>query len=225
MRSSYTYSRLLAPVNASLLARLAPAVWLSATLGLYPAPLLAQTARAIGPQVEATLVARPEMPAAGPKDADVTIIEFLDYNCPFCRKTAPELEKLLRADPKVRIIIKEWPIFGEVSQYAARSVLAAKWQGRSLAAHDALIGAPHDLDEVSQVESELKAAGIDLARLTKDRKLHAAEIDAAVARYANEARSLGLRGTPGFVIGRQLVPRALTLPALQELVAGARSTH
>ena len=100
--------------------------------------------------------------------------------CPFCKKTAPELLKLLRVDP-------------------------------------------HDLDEISQVDSVLKGAGVDLERLAKDRTLHAAEIGADLARYAGEAQTLGLRGTPGFVIGRQLVPRALTLESLQQLVANARS--
>lgn len=68
------------------------------------------------------------MPAAGSHNADVTIIEFLDYNnCPFCKKTAPELLKLLRADRRVRVIIREWPTLGAVSEYAARPALAANW--------------------------------------------------------------------------------------------------
>jgi protein-disulfide isomerase len=192
---------------------------------VYPATLRAQAGRAITTQVEAALTARAEMPAAGSANADVTIVEFLDYNCPFCKKTAPELLKLLRADPRIRIIVKEWPIFGDVSEYAARSALAANWQGRFLAAHNVLIGSPHDLDEISQVDSLLKGAGVDLARLANDRSLHAKEIDADLARYASEAQILGLKGTPGFVIGRQLVPRALTLESLRQLVANARSAH
>src|SRR4029077_20611407 len=147
--------------------------------------------RTITPQVEAAIAARPETPAAGGKDGDVTIIEFLDYNCPFCKKTAPELQKLLRADPRVRILYKEWPIFGAVSEYAARSVLAANWQGKILVAQYALISAPQDLDETSQVDSILKDAGVDLKRLAEDRKLHSADIDANLARNAAEARGLG----------------------------------
>ena len=201
------------------------ALWLVTGLAVYPAMLRAQAGRAITTQVETALSARPEMPAAGAANADVTIVEFLDYNCPFCKKTAPELLKLLRVDPRIRIVVKEWPIFGDVSEYAARSALAANWQGRFLVAHNALIGSPHDLDEISQVDSVLKGAGVDLARLAKDRMLHAAEIGADLARYASEAQVLGLRGTPGFVIGRQLVPRALTLESLQQLVANARSAR
>jgi protein-disulfide isomerase len=148
----------------------------------------------------------------------VTIVEFFDYNCPFCKKTEPELKKLLRSDAKVRIVYKEWPVFGEVSEYAARAALAANWQGKYLVAHDALIGVPNGIDEISQVDSVLKAAGIDLKQLDRDRKLHAKEIGSLLSRSIEEAQRLGLRGTPGFVIGRQVVPRSLDLPILKQLV-------
>jgi len=167
-------------------------------------------------------VAQPQTPAAGGGDADVTIVEFLDYNCPFCKKTAPELQKLLHADRRVRILYKEWPIFGDVSEYAARSALAANWQGKFLAAHNALIGAQDDLDEKSRVDSLLQGIGVDFKRLADDRIKHAAEIDAVLDRNAAEAKVLGLRGTPGFLIGRQLVPTALTLPRLLQLTSSAR---
>jgi len=204
-------------------ARLAAILSVLPGFAMYPAALRAQEVRTITPQVEAAIAARPETPAAGGKDGDVTIIEFLDYNCPFCKKTAPELQKLLRADPGVRILYKEWPIFGAVSEYAARSVLAAHWQGKFLVAHNALISAPQDLDETSQVDSILKGAGVDLKRLADDRKLHSADIDATLARNAAEARGLGFRGTPGFLIGRQLVPVALTVQQLRRLTVSARA--
>jgi protein-disulfide isomerase len=73
---------------------------------MYPAALRAQEVRTITAQAEAAIAARPETPAAGGRNGDVTIIEFLDYNCPFCKKTAPELQKLLRTDPRVRILYK-----------------------------------------------------------------------------------------------------------------------
>ena len=163
------------------------------------------------------------MPAAGAKDADVTIVEFFDYNCPFCKKTAPELQKLLHVDPKVRIVYKEWPIFGDVSEYAARSALAANWQGKFLTAHDSLIGTAHDLDETAQVDAILKGVGVDLTQLARDRTAHATEITAVLSRNAQEAEALGFRGTPGIVIGRQLLPRSLTLKELQELTQSART--
>jgi len=204
-------------------ARLAAILCVLPGFAMYPAAVRAQEVRTIAAQAEAAIAARPDTPAAGGKDGDVTIIEFLDYNCPFCKKTAPELQKLLRADPRVRILYKEWPILGAVSEYAARSVLAANWQGTFLVAHNALISAPQGLDKTSQVDSILKDAGVDLRRLADDRNLHSADIDASLARSAAEARALGFRGTPGFLIGRQLVTRSLTLQQLQQLTANARA--
>jgi len=199
-----------------------PALSLLAVLILTPVASLAAEPRKAPAAVVSALAQPPIMPAAGAKDADVTIVEFFDYNCPFCKETAPELQKLLRADPKVRILYKEWPIFGGVSDYAARSALAANWQSRFLIAHDALIGSAHDLDETSQVDAVLKSAGVDLTQLARDRTAHATEITAILSRDAKEAATLGFKGTPGIVVGRQLLPRSLTLKDLQELTQIAR---
>ena len=205
------------------LVALAPAA-LVLFFAITPATSLAAEPRKATAEAVAALAQDTTVPAAGAKDADVTIVEFFDYNCPFCKKTAPELRKFLHTDPKVRVLYKEWPIFGDVSEYAARSALAAHWQGKFLMAHEALIGAPNDLDETSQVDSVLKAAGVDLTQLARDRAAHAAQITAILARNAKEAAALGFRGTPGFVVGRQLVPLALTLQSLQQLTQSARQS-
>jgi protein-disulfide isomerase len=199
-----------------------PALSLLAVLIFTPVALQAAEPHKAPAAVVSALAQPPLMPAAGAKEADVTIVEYFDYNCPFCKKTAPELLKLLQVDPKVRILYKEWPIFGAVSEYAARCALAANWQSRFLIAHDALIGAANDLDENSQVDAILKAAGVDLTQLARDRTAHATEITATLARNAQEATTLGFRGTPGIVVGRQLLPRSLTLKDLQELTQSAR---
>ena len=204
--------------------RIGALVALALFFAIEPATSLAAEPRKATAETVAALAQNTTVPAAGAKDADVTIVEFFDYNCPFCKKTAPELQKLLHTDPKVRILYKEWPIFGDVSEYAARSALAAHWQGKFLIAHEALIGTPNDLDETSQVDSVLKAAGVDLTQLTRDRSAHAAEITAILARNKKEAATLGFHGTPGFVVGRQLVPLALTLQNLQQLTQSARQS-
>jgi len=209
--------------TAHALVALAP-VTLAVLFSITPATSLAAEPRKATAEAVAALAQNTTVPAAGAKDADVTIVEFFDYNCPFCKKTAPELQKLLHTDPKVRILYKEWPIFGDVSEYAARSALAAHWQGKFLVAHEALIGAPNDLDETSQVDSVLKAAGVDLTQLSRDRSAHAADITTILARNSKEAAALGFRGTPGFVIGRQLVSLALTLQSLQQLTQSARQS-
>jgi protein-disulfide isomerase len=187
------------------------------------APVYALQAQQLSAQVVAALTAHPPLPGAGASQPDVIIVEYLDYNCPYCRETAPELRQLLRADHGVQILFKEWPILGDGSIYAARSALAANWQGKFLVAHDALIGAKRDLDGPSAVDAILRAAGLDLVLLAADRRSHAAQIDALLARSTAESRALGLQGTPVFLVGRQLVVSSMTLSQLQNLVAKARA--
>lgn len=195
---------------------------MAVTLPAIPAAR-AQATRPLTVEGQAVILAKSETPAAGASDADVTVVEFFDYNCPFCRAMHPRLIQLLREDPKVRVLYKEWPVFGKVSEYAARSAIAAKWQGKYLVAHDALITSRQDLDAPADIDATLKTAGIDLKKLDQDRKLHATEIDATLARAANEAQALGLRGTPGLIVGREFVPSSLTVDALKQLVGQART--
>lgn len=187
---------------------------------LGPVPgLLAQ---GVTPQGVAAVTAPPLVPAAGAQHPDVIIVEYMDYNCPYCRKMAPDLNRLLRADPRVQILYKDWPILGDTSVYAARSALAANWQGKYLIAHDALIGAKRSLDQNADVDAVLRAAGLDLRRLDADRRMHASQIDALLARTERETHALGLQGTPGLLVGRQLRSSAFNLQQLQALVAQSR---
>ncbi len=172
----------------------------------------------------AALRAQTQPFAVGAVHPDVVIVEYLDYNCPYCRKSAPELVKLLKSDSRVGIVFKEWPIFGDASVYAARSALAASWQGKFWTAHEALISAPRDLDQNADVDAVLRTApGLDLAMLALDRKRHASEIDAILARSTQETQALGLQGTPVFIVGQQLVNSSLKLAQLRQLVARSRA--
>lgn len=186
------------------------------------APAAAQV-QAVTPSVTKALVAAPGTSFAGAAQGDVTVIEYLDYNCPYCRKMHSEIQGLLQSDPKARVLYKQWPVFGLVSTYAARAVLAASWQGKDLAAHDALITSPGRLDSQDVVRRRLAAAGVDLPRLDEDLKVRKAEIDALLARTEEEAQLLELRGTPALVVGSTLVPGALPSAMLQRLVAQERT--
>lgn len=202
--------------------------WLAALVGVSVGALgLSSNLRAQTLSAEAVgaITAQTQYPRAGASQPDVIIVEYLDYNCPYCRKSAPELHKLLARDPGVQILYKEWPIFGEVSVYAARCALAANWQGKFLLAHDALIGASHDLDQNSDVDAVLRAAGLDMRRLAADRKSHAAQIDAVLARSARETHTLGLQGTPVFLVGRHLITSSLNLGALLQLATLVRTEN
>jgi protein-disulfide isomerase len=128
---------------------------------------------------------------------------------------------LIAQDHKVAIVYKDWPIFGGVSVYAAKAALAATWQGKYLVAHDTLITGPR-LTQEDQVDAELKGAGIDMTQLAKDRTSHAAEIVALLKRSDTEAHALGIRGTPGVLVGRQVLPGTVNLAGLKLLVANAR---
>ncbi len=191
--------------------------------GLVPASAL--SVQTVPAQTAAAITSETQISRAGAQHPDVVIVEYLDYNCPYCRKSAPELHKLLARDPGVQILYKEWPIFGGVSVYAARSALAANWQGKFLVAHDALIGAIHDLDQNSDVDAVLRAAGVDMRRLEADRDSHGAQIDAVLNRSTQETHALGVPGTPVFLVGRHLITSSVNLRALVRLVALVRTEN
>lgn len=202
--------------------RFLSAVGVMAGVGVLATAAAAGTAQ-LPRSARSSILRDPGTPAAGAARADVTVVEYFDYNCPYCRLLQPELDSLMRSDPKVRVIYKDWPIFGDVSRYAARAALAARWQGRYLAAHDALIGTPERLASEAQVREVLQRAGLDMARLDRDLKVHGGEIDRMLERDDLEAQSLGLEGTPGLIIGSELIPGGMPLAALQRHVALART--
>lgn len=192
-------------------------------LSLGAAQPAAAQVQAVTPAVAKAVVAAPGTSLAGAAQGDVTVVEYLDYNCPYCRKMHAEILDLLKADPKVRVLYKQWPVFGPASIYAARAVLAANWQGKYLAAHDALITSSSRLDSQDTIRRRLASAGVDLARLDRDLIAHNAQIGALLARSQEEAQLLGLRGTPALVVGATLVPGGLPSVMLKRLVAQERS--
>jgi protein-disulfide isomerase len=167
------------------------------------------------------ILRNPGTPAAGAIDADVTLVEYFDYNCPFCKKLAPALQGLLRADARVALVYKDWPILGDVSRYAARSALAAGWQGKYLLAHDTLMGAAR-LASNTQVDSLLQHAGLNMIQLKADAVSHGALIDALLQRNDTEVRALGIRGTPGLLVGRHIINGVYDVSGLEQAVAIAR---
>jgi protein-disulfide isomerase len=191
------------------------------TLGYAPGISSAQEIQRITAAGQAEMLADPGTDVVGATDADVTIVEFLDFNCPYCKRFAPTLQSLLAEDHRIAVVYKDWPILGDVSVYAARSALAARWQGKYLAAHDALLNGSR-LTQNNQVDLALKRAGIDLGALKMAQTSHAKDIDALLARNDAEAHALHLRGTPGIVIGRELLPGIVDLTGLKQLVADSR---
>jgi protein-disulfide isomerase len=167
------------------------------------------------------MLAHPGTELLGARNPDVIIVEYFDYDCPYCKQLVPTLRALLADDPKIAVLYKEWPIFGGASVYAASSALAAGYQGKYLAAHDALMGGSR-LARDEQVDATLRKAGVDMGLLEKDRVAHAGEIAALLARNDEEARALTLDGTPGLVVGRQLVPGIADVRYFKQLIANSR---
>ena len=164
----------------------------------------------------------PVAPKRAGKIYDVTVVEFFDYNCPYCRRMEPVLNALLRSDPKVRIVYRDWPIFGPASREASRAAVASQWQGRHAAFHGALLASPARLDSAAIRAAAVKAK-VDWPRLQRDLKTRGAEIDALLTRTNGIAEAIGFNGTPALIVGSQVVAGAVDLPTLRRLVATARS--
>ncbi len=155
-----------------------------------------------------------------PRGRDI-IVEFFDYRCPYCRRMQATFDRLLAQDSEARLVLKEWPVFGGVSVYAARVALASRWQGRFAAVHEGLFKASGPLDRAA-VRRIARDAGVDLPRLDRDLHARRAELDGMLRQVAAQAAALGFQGTPGLVIGRHPISGALSLADLRNLLASAR---
>jgi len=170
---------------------------------------------------EALVLRDADIPVAGNPDGDVTIVEYFDYNCPYCRKIAPELRQVVQDDGKVRLVLKDWPILGEVSVIASRMALACKYQDKFIQAHEALIGVNSKLTE-PRIRELLAGAGIDVDRATRDLATNAKAIDAIIARNNDQAVAFDFKGTPSFIVGKFRVPGGLTMAQFDQAIADAR---
>jgi protein-disulfide isomerase len=159
-------------------------------------------------------------PVGGNPEGDVTVVEFFDYQCAYCRRVMPSLQAQLNEDKKLRVVFKDFPILGDDSVTAARAALAARKQGRYVPFHFALMGASDlSLDGIMAVA---KSVGIDTGRLAAD--MNTPEIETQIQANYTLARTLGIEGTPAFVIGDELIPGALDKTRLAELIQEARSS-
>lgn len=166
----------------------------------------------------------PDIPAVGNPDGDITIVEFFDFQCPYCRKVHPELAKAVKDDGHVRLVYKDWPIFGGLSIEAAKLVLAAKYQGKYGEAHDALITSKTRLT-ASNLPELLTKAGVDAARAARDLADNTKAIEAILARNNAQAEAFGFNATPSFIIGTFRVPLVLDAKGFKLAIADARKAQ
>lgn len=161
----------------------------------------------------------PEDFVAGNPEGDVTVVEFFDYNCGWCKKSFPEVTKLIEQDKKLRVVLKEFPIFGGDSDYAAKAALAAKKQGKYWELHSALF--QHEGKITADVVDDLASKqGLDLTKLKADMELP--EVTAVLAQNHALAQSLAINGTPAFIVDETVSPGYLEASALTEQIAGVR---
>ena len=161
----------------------------------------------------------PDSPVAGNPKGNVSLVEFFDYRCPYCKQVEPSLEKLLGEDKQLRFVYKEFPVLGPASLTAARAALAARKQGKYDAFHRTMMALKGQIDD----EAVFKVAGsvgLDLDRLKRD--MDDPQIDKVLKDNFQLAEALDIRGTPGFVIGDEIVPGAISLDDLKQLIAQAR---
>ncbi|KCV81074.1 DSBA oxidoreductase [Actibacterium atlanticum] len=158
-------------------------------------------------------------PVLGNPDGDVTVVEFFDYNCPYCRRAMDEVQGLMDADANVRLVYREWPILGEGSVFAAKAALAARKQGKYEEFHWAMMSMNGRAEEASVLRVAAEV-GLDIDQLRLD--MEAPEIDEHLTTSMSLAQSLGFNGTPSFVIGDELVPGFVEQPQLEEIVDSTR---
>ena len=151
-------------------------------------------------------------------NGDVTVVEFFDFQCGYCKRVHPSIKALINQDPNVRVVLKQLPVLGPNSMLAAQYALAAAQQGRYTEYHDAVI----QLDNLNEntligLASELK---LDVAKLSTDAK--SLNIQSSIINTIRLAEALNINGTPGFIIGNQITPGAIDLDGMLSLVAAAR---
>jgi protein-disulfide isomerase len=161
----------------------------------------------------------PADPVVGDPNGDVTIVEFFDTRCPYCRKMEPVMESFLAQDRKVRLVYKDLPILGPASVLGTRALLAAQKQDAYARMRDAVMKLPPDTT-LPQIEAAAHGLGLDWPRMARD--MEDPSVQARIDANLQLAHTLGIQGTPALVIGNDLVPGAVDLPDLQKAVAEAR---
>ncbi|MBI6628529.1 DsbA family protein [Pontibaca salina] len=163
----------------------------------------------------------PANPVLGNPDGDVTIVEFFDYQCPYCKSNHPALSETVAADGNIRLVMKDWPIFGAPSIRASQLVLGAAEIGAYENALNALMATQGRLTEKA-IEQTLTEAGLDVDALDKGYRAERRKWDGLMARNGNQAAQLGIRGTPAFIIGTTIYSGAMSGNDLKQAVAQAR---
>lgn len=155
----------------------------------------------------------------GNKDGDITVVEFFDYNCPYCRQALKDLMKLIENDKNVKVVFKEYPILGEASKDASLAALAARKQGKYMEYHTALLSAKGRINKAA-IERVAKEVGLDVEQLKKD--MASKEVEDELQQNIDVGIKLGINGTPTFIFNDQVIPQVLPYEAMKSIVEKMR---
>jgi protein-disulfide isomerase len=165
----------------------------------------------------------PRQVVLGNKDGDVTFVEFFDYNCGYCKRAMDDMLTLMKADPKLKVVLKEFPVLSQGSVEAAQVAVAVRMQDPSgkkyLDFHQKLLGGRGAADKARALQAATEA-GLDTARIEKD--IGSAEVRSTIEENFKLAEAMGMNGTPSYVIGKQIVVGAVGVDSLKEKIAVAR---
>ena len=164
----------------------------------------------------------PDLPALGNPDGDVTVVEFVDYQCPYCKLCYLELLKVMDEDKKIRLVMRDWPIFGDTSRNAALLALASHGQRRYAEAVHALLTNQDRLSDRRTAEL-LTEAGVDVDSAHGELDARRHQLEALMDRSNAQATAFQLRGTPGFLVGKALYRRGMTADDFRKAIAQARA--
>jgi protein-disulfide isomerase len=184
----------------------------------------AEKHRAAVKEYSAAIFTSPRQVTLGNAQGDVTVVEFFDYNCGYCKRAMNDMLELLKSDAKLKFVLKEFPVLGEGSVQAAQVAAAARMQDKSggkkyLEFHQKLLGGRGQVDKARAL-AVAKEVGFDVARIEKD--MASEEVKAQLEESFKLAEALGLNGTPSYVVGSDVVVGAVGLNTLKEKVNTAR---
>ncbi|MBJ2153407.1 MULTISPECIES: DsbA family protein [Paracoccaceae] len=171
------------------------------------------------PELRDAIERQPFSPVLGNSKGDVTLTEFFDYNCPHCRTSVPVIRKLIGDDPHLRVVLREWPVFGESSEFCARASLASVKQGKYWQFHSGLMAIRGRAEEASAMRVA-QEVGLDLAKLRRD--MRSADVEGHIAQSMALGDHMGLMGTPTFIAGNDALFGKKSGSELKQLVAQAR---
>jgi protein-disulfide isomerase len=159
----------------------------------------------------------------GNPQGDITLVEFFDYNCGYCKRALADMLELLKTDQKLKFVLKEFPVLGPASVEAAQVAVAVNMQDRTgkkyLEFHQKLLGGRGQIDKAKALAAA-KDVGLDMARIEKD--LQSGEVKATLEESVKLAEALGISGTPSYVVGESVIPGAVGAAALKKQIEAAR---